>query len=286
MVDGTPAPGGSTTQPGDTSADRDPHQAAHRAAAELRDHTGIDAYDAAVIMGSGWAPAADTLGATGTELATGDLPGFRAPGASGHAGTIRSVTVGGSRLLVFLGRTHLYEGHGPVPVVHGVRTALAAGVRTVLLTNAAGGLRADYTVGQPVLVSDHINLTGRSPVSGPNFVDLTEAYSPRLRASAREVDASLADGVYAAMPGPHYETPAEIRMLRALGADLVGMSTVLETIAAREGGAQVLALSLVTNIAAGLSDAPLDHSEVLAAGRSAAADTGALLEGIVRRLSE
>ena len=141
-------------------------------------------------------------------------------------------------MLVLVGRIHAYEGHDLRHVVHPVRTACAAGVRTVVLTNAAGGLRADFAVGQPVLISDHLNLTARSPLVGAQFVDLVDAYSPRLRALAREVDPTLAEGVYAGLPGPHYETPAEIRMLRTLGADLVGMSTVHETIAARAAGAR------------------------------------------------
>lgn len=268
----------------DPHTDTDPYAVACAAATQLQERTGVTSYDLAVVMGSGWAPAAEALGTAGTEVATSELPGFRAPRASGHAGTVRSVSSEAGEILVFLGRTHLYEGHGPTSVVHGVRTALAAGVRTVVLTNAAGGLRADYSVGQPVLVSDHINMTGRSPLVGANFVDLTDAYTATLREHARQVAPSLAEGVYAAMPGPQYETPAEIRMLHTMGADLVGMSTVLETVAAREGGADVLALSLVTNVAAGLSDAPLDHAEVLAAGRFAAADTGSLLARIVRGL--
>jgi len=187
---------------------------------------------------------------------------------------------------------HMYEGHPPHTVVHGVRTAIAAGCRTVVLTNAAGGIRAEYTVGQPVLISDHLNLTGRSPLSGPlppkgypsRFTDLTQAYSRRLRDLAREQDPTLAEGVYAALPGPHYETPAEIRMLRTAGADLVGMSTALETIAARHLGAEVLAISLVTNPAAGLSEEPLDHAEVLAAAQASAARIGSLLATLLPRL--
>ena len=194
-------------------------------------------------------------------------------------------------MLAFLGRVHAYEGHDPATVVHGVRTAHAAGCHTIVLTNAAGGIRADLAVGQPVLMSDHLNLTGGSPVAGPlagsapaRFVDLTETYSARLRALAREVDPSLAEGVYAGLPGPHYETPAEIRMLRTLGADLVGMSTVWEAIAARHLGVEVLGLSLVTNPAAGLGVAPLDHAEVLEAGRRSAERMGELLAAVVDRL--
>src|SRR4051794_7198503 len=192
-------------------------------------------------MGSGWAPAADAFGAAEGSVAIGDLPGFAAPTAVGHGGEVRSVRVGERRVLLFLGRTHLYEGLGVDPVVHGIRTAAAAGVRTVVLTNAAGGLRPEHQrVGDPVLISDHLNLTGANPLTGATFLDLTEAYSARLRRLAHEIDPTLAEGVYAAFRGPTYETPAEIRMLRTMGADMIGMSTVLETIAAREAGAEVL----------------------------------------------
>jgi purine-nucleoside phosphorylase len=169
-------------------------------------------------------------------------------------------------------------------VVHGVRVAAAAGCRTVVLTNAAGGLRAGMAVGQPVLVADHLNLTARSPLVGPRFVDLTDLYSARLRGLVREVDPSIQEGIYAALPGPHYETPAEIRMLRTLGADLVGMSTALEAIAARADGAEVLAVSLVTNLAAGITGEPLDHTEVLAAGQTAATRMGGLLAAVIGAL--
>lgn len=213
-----------------------------------------------------------------------ELPGFTPPKVQGHEGTVRSLRVGRSRVLVLLGRTHPYEGHGLDQVVHPVRAACAAGVGTVVLTNAAGGLRAGLTVGQPVLISDHLNLTASSPLTGPRFVDLTDAYSPELRAAATSLDPTLEEGVYAAMPGPHYETPAEIRMLRTLGADLVGMSTVHETIAARAEGAAVLGLSLVTNLAAGMTGRPLDHAEVLAAGQAAAQRMGELLRDLLGAL--
>lgn len=251
------------------------------AAAVLAARTGVAAHDVAVVLGSGWVPAADALGRVDTELPMTDLPGFAAPTAAGHAGTIRSLTLGGQRVLILLGRTHLYEGRGTDAVVHGVRVAAAAGCRTVILTNAAGGLREGMRVGQPVLVSDHLNLTARSPLAGARFVDLTDLYSARLRGLAQQVDASLGEGVYAALPGPHYETPAEIRMLRTLGADLVGMSTALEAIAARAEGLEVLGVSLVTNLAAGMTGAPLDHTEVLAAGRAAATRMGGLLARVV-----
>ncbi|MGI8328670.1 purine-nucleoside phosphorylase [Actinomadura scrupuli] len=257
---------------------------AQAAADELRSRT-HDAFDVALVMGSGWVPAADALGPAEVELPVTELPGFAPPAVEGHAGTIRAVNVGGRRALVFLGRTHLYEGRGVDAVVHGVRTALAAGVRTVILTNAAGGLRPEtQRVGDPVLISDHLNLTGANPLTGATFLDLSEVYSQRLRTLAREADPSLAEGVYAAFRGPTYETPAEIRMLRTMGADVVGMSTVLEAIAARQGGAEVLGISLVTNVAAGLSDQHLDHEEVLAAGRAAATRMGGLLATVAGKL--
>ena len=253
------------------------------AAAALARATGVAAHDIAVVLGSGWRPAADVLGEPAHEVPVADLPGFVRPAVAGHGGTIRSLELGGRRVLVLLGRTHLYEGHGVGPVAHGVRTAAAAGCRTVVLTNAAGGIRDGLRVGEPVLIADHLNLTGVSPLVGPRFTDLTDLYSPRLRALAREIDPSLAEGVYAGLPGPHFETPAEIRMLRASGADLVGMSTVLEAIAARAEGVEVLGLSLVTNLAAGTTGEPLDHEEVLAAGRAAATRMGRLLAELVAR---
>ncbi|WP_221308991.1 purine-nucleoside phosphorylase [Nocardiopsis mwathae] len=257
---------------------------AQKAAEELRSRTGVTAYDAALVMGSGWAPAADLLGDADDEFPSVDLPGFLPPAVQGHSGTVRSVARGDKKLLVFLGRTHLYEGHGPDAVAHGVRTAVAAGASTVILTNAAGSLDPKVGVGTPVLIADHLNLTTRSPLTGATFVDLSRTYSARLRDLAKEAEPSLSEGVYAAMPGPHFETPAEIRMLRSLGADLVGMSTVLEAIAARELGAEVLGISLVTNIAAGLEGADLDHQEVLAAGRRSAGDVGALLAAVTDKL--
>jgi purine-nucleoside phosphorylase len=213
-----------------------------------------------------------------------ELPGFTPPTAQGHGGELLSLRIGDHRVLVFIGRVHAYEGHELRHVVHPVRAACAAGAQTVVLTNAAGGLREDYAVGQPVLISDHLNLTARSPLEGAQFVDLVDAYSPRLRAIAHEIDPSLAEGVYAGLPGPHYETPAEIRMLRTLGADLVGMSTVHETITARGHGAQVLAVSLVTNLAAGMTGRPLSHDEVLEAGRQSATRMGSLLAAVIARL--
>ncbi|MBN6036561.1 purine-nucleoside phosphorylase [Amycolatopsis sp. 195334CR] len=253
------------------------------AASAIAARTGVEKHDIAVVLGSGWRPAADVIGTAEAEIPLGELPGFIAPSAVGHGGTARSVQVGDKRALILLGRTHLYEGKGVEPVVHNVRTAAAAGARTVLLTNAAGGLRQGFEVGQPVLISDHINLLARSPIVGANFVDLTDLYAARLRAIAKEIDPSLEEGVYAGFPGPHFETPAEIRMLRTMGADLVGMSTVLEAIAARAAGLEVFGLSLVTNLAAGITGAPLNHQEVLEAGQAAAERMGALLRELVTR---
>jgi purine-nucleoside phosphorylase len=260
-----------------------PSDLALDAAREIADRTGIERHDVAVVLGSGWAPAAARIGTPETEIPVTELPGFAPPAALGHVGTVRSVPVGDRRALVFLGRTHLYEGHGVDSVVHGVRVATAAGCDTVVLTNAAGGIRLGFEVGQPVLIGDHLNLTARSPLVGATFVDLTDLYSARLRDLARTVEPDLAEGVYAALPGPHYETPAEIRMLRSMGADLVGMSTALEAIAARAAGAEVLGLSLVTNLAAGMTGAPLDHHEVIAAGQAAAERMGDLLADLAAR---
>ena len=262
----------------------DPDALAAESARAIGDRTGVDEHDVAVILGSGWAPAVAELGDPVAVVPMAELPGFTPPTAAGHGGQVLSLHVCGRRVLVFVGRIHAYEEHELRHVVHQVRAASAAGARTIVLTNAAGGLREDYTVGQPVLISDHLNLTARSPLVGAQFVDLTDAYSLRLRTLAREIDPSLAEGVYAGLPGPHYETPAEIRMLRTLGADLVGMSTVHETIAARAAGAQVLAVSLVTNLAAGMTGQPLSHDEVLEAGRQSATRMGSLLGVVIARV--
>ncbi|UPK76107.1 purine-nucleoside phosphorylase [Nocardioidaceae bacterium SCSIO 66511] len=265
------------------STDSDPYATARAAADRLRELTDSE-HDIALVMGSGWLPAADALGEAEYEIPTGDLPGFAAPAVEGHGGTVRSIRLGDRRLLVFLGRTHLYEGRGVAPVVHGVRTAAAAGCRAVVLTNGCGGLDPAWTPGTPVLISDHINLTATSPLVGANFVDLTDLYAARLRDLCREVEPSLAEGVYAQFPGPHYETPAEVVMAGRLGATLVGMSTTLEAIAAREAGMEVLGISLVTNLAAGVGSAPLDHAEVLEAGNAAAERMGALLADVLPRI--
>ncbi|MCV6973555.1 purine-nucleoside phosphorylase [Mycobacterium bourgelatii] len=267
-----------------TSPPPDPASLARQAAQVIAERTGSAEHDVAVVLGSGWAPAIAALGPAVALLSQAEVPGFSPPRAVGHTGELLSVRIGGHRVLVLAGRIHAYEGHDLQHVVHPVRTACAAGAEIIVLTNAAGGLRPDMRVGQPVLISDHLNLTARSPLVGAQFIDLTDAYSPRLRALARQADPALAEGVYAALPGPHYETPAEIRMLRTLGADLVGMSTVHETIAARAEGAEVLGVSLVTNLAAGITGEPLSHAEVLAAGAASAATMGALLADIIARM--
>jgi purine-nucleoside phosphorylase len=279
----------------------DPYRLAEEAAVALAVATGVERHDVAVVLGSGWYPAADLLGRTVADVAVTELPGFSPPAVVGHAGRLRSVLVdraqpptddstpdddGTLRALVFLGRTHWYEGRGVAAVVHAVRTAAAAGCRVVVLTNGCGSLDPAWPAGTPVLISDHLNLTGRSPLVGARFIDLTDLYSARLRARCRELDPDLPEGVYAQFPGPQYETPAEVRMARVLGASLVGMSTALEAIAAREAGLEVLGLSLVTNLAAGMSGEPLRHEEVLAAGTAAAERMGALLAGLLPLLVE
>jgi purine-nucleoside phosphorylase len=264
----------------------DPFEVARIAAARLAELTGAPHHDVALVLGSGWSPAADLLGETLAQVATTDVPGFSAAAVAGHQGIIRSVRIGDTerRALVFGTRTHFYEGKGVRAVVHGVRTAAAAGCSTIVLTNGCGGLNTAWAPGTPVLISDHINLTAASPLEGATFVDLTDLYSARLRAVCREVEPTLDEGVYVQFRGPHYETPAEVRMAKVLGGDLVGMSTSLEAIAARQAGMEVLGVSLVTNLAAGLSDAPLDHAEVLEAGRAAAQRCGHMLAEVVRRL--
>jgi purine-nucleoside phosphorylase len=264
----------------------DPRAVARSAAARIAELSGVPNHDIALVLGSGWAPAGDLLGQTLATFATTELPGFSAPAVAGHSGTIRSVRIGDSdrRALVFGTRTHFYEGRGVRAVVHGVRTAAAAGCRVIVLTNGCGGLDPRWIPGTPVLISDHINLTGASPLEGATFVDLTDLYSARLRALVREAEPSLPEGVYVQFRGPQYETPAEVRMAGILGGQLVGMSTTLEAIAAREAGLEVLGISLVTNLAAGISSTPLDHAEVLEAGRSAAQRVGGMLAALIPRL--
>lgn len=266
-------------------ADADPKSTATNAARALLERLELTRLDLAMVLGSGWSAAADDLGETIGEVPLADLPGFSAPSVAGHGGALRAVrTTNGKIAGVFTGRTHFYEGKGVEAVVHGVRTAAAAGAELVVLTNGCGGLNTAWGPGTPVLISDHLNLTGATPLRGATFIDLTEAYSRRLRDLAREVDPALPEGVYVQFRGPAYETPAEVRMAGILGGDLVGMSTTLETVAAREAGLEVLGISLVTNLAAGISPTPLSHAEVIEAGQQAAPKLRALLAGLAARL--
>jgi purine-nucleoside phosphorylase len=274
------------SMPADMTTDPGPGELARQAAAVLAERTGFERHDVALVLGSGWAPAADLLGETLAEVPAAEVPGFRPPSVPGHVSTLRSVRIGGDggKLALVLGaRTHYYEGHGVRAVAHGVRTAAAAGCSVLVLTNGAGSLNTEWTPGTAVLIADHINLTGASPLEGASFVDLTDLYSARLRSLCREVEPTLPEGVYTQFRGPHYETPAEVRMAGVLGGDLVGMSTALEAIAAREAGLEILGITLVTNLAAGVGDAPLDHAEVLAAGRAAAQRVGSMLAEVVKR---
>lgn len=263
----------------------DPTGAATEAAADLRRRLGIPGIDVALVLGSGWSTAADALGEPIAECPLADLPGFSAPVVSGHGGVVRALRLRGGRIAgLFTGRTHFYENRDADAVAHGVRTAAAAGATRVVLTNGCGGLDPAWAPGTPVLIADHLNLTGATPLRGATFVDMTDAYSPALRDLARGVDPGLAEGVYVQFPGPQYETPAEVRMAGILGGSLVGMSTALETIAAREAGLEVLGISLVTNAAAGMSGEPLAHAEVIEAGRAAVPRLRALLAGLLEVL--
>lgn len=268
------------------SQTQDPFALARDAAAVIADRTGVGSHDVALVLGSGWGQTADLVGETVATIEQAEVPGFAAAAVAGHSGQMRSVDIAGTgrRALVFGTRTHYYEGRGVRSVVHAVRTAAAAGCRAIVLTNGCGGLRPEWGPGTPVLISDHLNLTATSPIEGANFVDLTDLYSPRMRAIAKEVDPTLDEGVYAQFRGPHYETPAEVRMAGILGADLVGMSTTLEAIAARQAGMELMGISLVTNLAAGIQETPLSHAEVIEAGVAAAPRISQLLAEVVAKL--
>lgn len=260
----------------------DPFAIAARAAAQLAEATGVARHDLALTLGSGWAKAADLIGETTATVPATDILGFGKPALEGHVGTLRSVLLpSGKRALVIGARTHYYEGHGVRRVVHSVRTAAATGAATMILTNGAGGIRPQWKPGTPVLISDHINLTADSPLEGATFIDLTDLYTARLRDLARTVEPGLDEGVYCQFRGPHYETPAEVQMTRAIGGDIVGMSTALEAIAARQAGMEILGMSLITNPAAGISPTPLSHEEVIQAGRDAESRISELLARIV-----
>jgi len=263
----------------------DPFEIAEAAAKVIAERSGVAKHDIALTLGSGWGKAADLIGETIATIPATDIPGFRASKVVGHTSTIRSVALpNGKHALVLGARTHFYEGHGIRSVVHGVRTAAATGAEIMILTNGCGGIKTSWKPGTPVLISDHINHTSASPIEGANFVDLTDLYAKRLRDIARTVDPSLDEGVYMQFRGPHYETPAEVQMAKTMGAHLVGMSTALEAIAARQSGLEVLGLALSTNLAAGISDSPLSHKEVLEAGQEAEPRISALLAQIVAKL--
>lgn len=248
-----------------------------------------------VVLGSGLGGFADALEDT-VEIPYEDIPGWPVATAVGHAGTLVIGTFGVAPVAVMRGRAHLYEGLSPAKVVFGIRVLGLLGVRTLVLTNAVGAIDDNLEPGQLVVISDHINLQGQSPLVGPNdeslgsrFPDLSDAYDPDLRAAARaaaeRLGVDLGEGVYAAWLGPAFETPAEIRMLRVLGADIVGMSTVPEVLAARHMGIRCLAVSCVTNLAAGVSPEPIDHEQVLAVGAEAAGSLVALLRELIPTLS-
>lgn len=266
-------------------SDADPFEIAASAAADIARLTGVEHHDIALTLGSGWGRAAELIGETVATIPATEVTGFSKPALEGHVGTLRSIrTPGGKNILVIGARTHYYEDHGVRRVVHSVRTAAATGATIMVLTNGAGGIRETWKPGQPVLISDHINLTADSPLEGATFVDLTDLYSKRLRDVAHTIDPSLDEGVYTQFRGPHYETPAEVQMAKIIGGDIVGMSTALEAIAARESGMEVLGFSLITNLAAGIQKTPLSHEEVIEAGKQAEAAISALLARVVEAL--
>ncbi|KSU66571.1 MULTISPECIES: purine-nucleoside phosphorylase [Micrococcaceae] len=263
----------------------DPQALAAQAAQVIAEQTNVEKHDIALVLGSGWGQAAELIGETTHTLDATTIPGFHASAVPGHKGSISSIlTSTGKRVLVLGARTHYYEGHGVRAVVHGIRTAAAAGCEQLVLTNGCGGLNENWAPGTPVMISDHINLTATSPLEGATFVDLTDLYSSRIREIAREVDSSLDEGVYAQFTGPHYETPAEVQYAKRIGADLVGMSTALEAIAARHAGMEIFGMSLVTNLAAGISPVPLSHQEVIEAGQAAGPRISKLLAQIIAKL--
>ena len=263
----------------------DPFEVARTAAADIARLTGVEHHDIALTLGSGWGKAADLIGETVATIPATDVTGFSKPALEGHVGSLRSIrTPKGKHVLVIGAPTHYYEGHGPRRVVHSVRTAAATGAKTMVLTNGAGGIKPSWKPGQPVLISDHINLTGASPLEGATFIDLTDLYSVRLRDVARMVDPTLDEGVYCQFRGPQYETPAEVRMAKTIGGHIVGMSTALEAIAARQAGMEILGFSLITNMAAGIQTTPLSHQEVIEAGKAAEPVISALLARVIGEL--
>jgi purine-nucleoside phosphorylase len=255
---------------------------AARTARELARRIDVEHHDVLVILGSGLAGAAEILGSAGPSIPLATLPFFPRYTATGHHAQGWSVPIGSKQVLIIAGRCHLYEGIDLDEVVHPLRTGIAAGCTTVILTAAVGGIREDLTTGSIMAIADQINLTGRSPLSGPEFIDLVDAYSPRLRELALATPGIPAlnptPGVYAQVPGPQFETPAEVRMLRALGADVVGMSMALETIAARQADAEVLGLALVTN---GAAAADLSTDQIARSGAEAAPAMAEIVRHVV-----
>lgn len=270
----------------------DAYALAQSAARRLTEISGVRTHDVAVVLGTGLADAAAGIGPISSKHALGALPGFPSSVVSHQRSEVWSLEVAAVRVLAFLGRLHLYEGYSAIDVAHPVRSAVAAGCRVVIITNAAGSLRDDIVPGDLVLIADHLNLSGASPLAGlptgagrpAPFVDLVDTWSPRLRTLARTVEPALAEGVYAQVHGPQFETPAEIRMLRTLGADLVGMSSALEAIAARQMGAEVLGLSLVTNMAAGMEEGGVSPEAIIGIGVRRAPAIGQLIGEVVRNL--
>jgi purine-nucleoside phosphorylase len=268
---------------------QNPADLAARSARELARRIGTDHHDVLVVLGTGLTGVAEELGAGEESLPLDTLPSFPPYTAGGHRAHGWSLQVEGHQVLVFGGRCHLYEGIGPAEAVHPLRTGIAAGCTTVILTAAAGGIRADLTTGSLMVVEDHLNLTGRSPLSGPVHVDMADAYAPRLQELALSTPEpsgtalSPQPGVYAQVAGPQFETPAEIRMLRTAGADVVGMSMALETIAARDAGAEVLGLALVTNPAAAKASST-DIVAIAGVGAAAVPTVAAVVRHVVGSL--
>lgn len=269
------------------------HESVQAAATFLRGRIGEPPV-AAIVLGSGLGEFADTLG-TAVRVPYAEIPHWPASHVIGHAGVLVAGEVAGRRVIALSGRSHAYEGHPPAVVTFGVRVMAALGIPNLLLTNAAGGINTRFGTGALMVIDDHINLTGLNPLVGPNderlgarFPDMSEVYAKRLRRAADEAAAArgvaVEHGVYAGLLGPSYETPAEIRYLRTIGADAVGMSTVLEAIAARHMGMDVLGVSCITNMAAGVLDQPLVHSEVLETATRVKGAFMGLLEGVVGRL--
>jgi len=260
--------------------------AAAEAAAVLAARTGVERHDIALILGSGWGGAADLIGEEVASVEAGEIPGYDAHAVAGHSSLIRSLRTPDGRAVLVLGaRQHYYQVRDATKVAHGVRMAAAAGCTTLVVTNGCGSTRPEVGPGSVVLIRDHINFTGATPLEGATFVDLTNTYTPRLRELALRVDPTLVEGVYIQFTGPQYETPAEVRMATSWGADLVGMSTALESIAARERGMEILGLSLVTNLGAGIGGETLHHGEVLDVGRESGPRISRLLADIVAELA-